>query len=149
MYGPGEHFNPAQSKSLAGMIKKFYEAKKNSASTVEVWGTGKPVRDWLYVDDGAEGIVRAGALYNDIDPLNVASGVGVSVTHLAELIKKIVGYEGQIVYNTTRPDGALHKTFGVTKMKEKLSWMPATPLEEGISKTLAWFDANYEYAIAH
>lgn len=149
MYGPGEHFNPDQSKALAGLIKKFYEAKKNRLPSVEVWGTGRPVRDWLFVDDGAEGALLAGALYDDIDPLNIASGVGISVGDLAALIKKIIGYEGEISFNTSRPDGALKKTFGVTKMKEKLSWMPKTSLEVGIQKTIDWFDKNYDYAIHH
>ncbi|SRR6266481_380418 len=149
MYGPGEHFNPEQSKALAGLIKKFYEAKKNHAPSVEVWGTGKPLRDWLYVDDGAEGILKAAEVYDEIEPLNIASGVGVPVVDLARTIQKIVGFEGALVFNTAKPDGALKKTFGVNKMKAKLDWISATPLEEGIKKTVEWFDKNYEYAIAH
>ncbi|RJQ29489.1 NAD-dependent epimerase/dehydratase family protein [Candidatus Parcubacteria bacterium] len=149
MYGPGEHFNPEQSKALAGLTKKIYDAKKSGAQTVEIWGTGKPVRDWLYVEDGAEGILRAAEVYDDVSPLNIASGVGVSVTELAEIIKRIVGYEGSFAYNTSRPDGAIKKTFGVRKMKEKLHWLPETPLEEGIRSTLSWLDANYEHAVTH
>ena len=149
MYGPGEHFNPNQSKALAGLIKKFYEAKKNNLPSVEVWGTGRPVRDWLYVDDGAEGALVAGARYDEIDPVNIASGIGISVADLAVLIKRIIDYKGDITFNTSRPDGALKKTFGVGKMKEKLGWTPKTSIEEGIQKTIDWFDKNYEYAILH
>jgi GDP-L-fucose synthase len=149
MYGPGEHFNPAQSKALAGLLKKFYEAKKNNLPRVEVWGTGAPIRDWLYVDDGAEGALRAGATYNDIAPLNIASGIGISVKDLALLIKEIVGYQGEIFFNTSKPDGALKKTFGVHKMEQELHWLPKTELRDGIAKTLEWFDKNYEYAINH
>lgn len=149
MYGPGEHFNPEQSKALAGLMKKIYDAKKSGASEVEIWGTGKPVRDWLYVEDGAEGIIRAAEAYDDISPLNIASGVGVSVTELAEIIRRVVGYEGGFRYNVSRPDGALKKTFGARKMKEKLNWLPQTPLEVGVKKTLEWLDKNYDYAILH
>lgn len=149
MYGPGEHFNFEQSKALAGLLRKFYEAKKNGLPRVEVWGTGKPVRDWLYVDDGAEGILRAGAVYDEIEPLNIASGAGISVKDLAELIKKIVGYEGEIFYDVSKPDGAMKKVFGIGKMKEKLNWLPQTTLERGIRETLDWLEKNYEYAISH
>lgn len=149
MYGPGEHFNYEQSKALAGLLRRMYEAKRNNAPEVEIWGTGRPVRDWLYIEDGAEGILRAGAVYDEIEPLNIASGAGISVKDLAEFIKAIVGYEGKLVFNTSKPDGALKKIFGIKKMKEKLGWLPQTPLEQGIRETLAWFQENYEYAIAH
>ncbi len=128
MYGPREHFNPEQSKALAGLIKKIYEAKKKRLPTVEIWGTGKPLRDWLYVKDGAEGILRSTAVYDDIAPLNIATGVPVSVTQLAETIKKIVGYKGRFVYNTSRPDGALHKIFGIGNMKKVLHCVPPTSI---------------------
>jgi GDP-L-fucose synthase len=149
MFGPGEHFNPEQSKALAGLIKKIYEAKLSKAAEVEVWGTGKPVRDWLYVGDGAEGILVAGAKYNDIEPMNIATGIGISVKKLAETIKKVVGYTGKLKYNTSRPDGALHKTFGIHKMKKKLKWLPKTPMETGIRDTVEWFSKNYKKAIKY
>lgn len=149
MFGPGEHFNPEQSKALAGLIKKIHEAKINNLPTVEIWGTGKPTRDWLYVKDGAEGILRAAALYNDIEPLNIATGVEVTVKELAETIKKVLQYKGKLIYDTKKPDGALHKTFGIHKMKKVLHWVPKTPLEKGIAETYDWFRKNYESAILH
>ncbi len=149
MYGPREHFNPEQSKALAGLIKKIYEAKKKNVPTVEVWGTGKPLRDWLYVKDGAEAILRAAAVYDEVFPLNIATGVPVSVAELATIIKKIIGYKGKLVYNTSRPDGALHKIFGVGKMKKVLHWVPPTPIEKGVEETVSWFDKHYEHAIAY
>jgi len=149
MFGPGEHFNPEQSKALAGLIKKIYEAKKNNISRVEIWGTGKPIRDWLYVKDGALGILVAGAKYNDIEPINIATGVGVSVRELAETIRQIIGYRGNLKYNISKPDGALHKTFGIHKMKKELEWIPETPIEKGIRETVEWFSKNYKKAIAY
>ena len=149
MYGPGEHFNPEQSKALAGLIKKVYEAKKNNLPKVEVWGTGKPLRDWLYVKDGAEAILRTTAAYDDVSPLNIATGVGISVSTLAETIQKVVGYTGKLVYNTDKPDGALHKIFGIHKMKKVLRWTPPTSIKKGIKETVSWFSNNYEHAIAY
>lgn len=149
MYGPGEHFEPTQSKALAGLMKKIYDAKKSGAPSVEVWGTGRPVRDWLYVEDGADGILCAAEAYDDVAPLNIASGVGVSVTELAEAIKKASGYAGTFTYNTSRPDGALKKTFGVRTMKEKLNWTPKTSLENGIRATWEWLEKNYDHAVTH
>ncbi len=149
MFGPGEHFNPDQSKALAGLIKKIYEAHKKNLPIVEVWGTGKPTRDWLFVKDGAEAILRAGASYNDVEPLNIATGVGISVAELAETIKKVVFYKGKFTYNTNKPDGALHKTFSIKKMKDVLNWVPSTPIEKGIEETVEWFDRNYEKAISY
>lgn len=149
MFGPGEHFNPEQSKALAALIKKIYEANKKNLPTVEVWGSGKPTRDWLYVKDGAEAILRAGASYDDVEPLNIATGVGISVAKLAETVKKVIGYKGKLVYNTDKPDGALHKTFSIKKMKEILKWVPSTPLEKAVKETVEWFSKNYKKAISY
>lgn len=143
MYGPGDHFNPDQSKALAALMRRIVEAKRKNLPTVEIWGSGKPERDWLYVKDGAEGILRATELYNDVTPLNIATGVGISIKKLAESIKKEVGYKGAFVYNKNKPDGALHKILGVSKMKKVLHWTPSTPLVKGIHETAVWFEKNY------
>jgi len=148
MYGPGEPFHPQKSKALAALIKKFYDAKKNNLPSVEIWGTGKPIRDWLYVEDGAMGILKATESYNDIEPLNIASGKGISIKDLAGTIQGLIGYTGKIVYNTAMPDGALKKIFGVAKMEKTLRWKAETTLEEGIATTIAWLDDNYDHAIS-
>jgi GDP-L-fucose synthase len=126
------------------LIWKFFEAKRLGYPTVEIWGTGKPIREWLYVEDAAEGIFLAGEKYNEIDPLNIAVGSGLSITDLANLIKKIVGYDGNLVYRTEMPDGAPKKVLGISRMKQKLDWVPPTSLEDGISKTVGWLDENYD-----
>lgn len=149
MFGPREHFNSEQSKALAGLIKKIYEANINNIMEVEVWGTGKPIRDWLYVKDGAVGILVAGAKYNDIEPMNIATGVGISVKKLAQTIKEIVGYAGNLKFDASRPDGALHKTFGIHKMEKELGWLPKTSIETGIRETVEWFSKNYKKAIVY
>lgn len=149
MYGPGEHFNPQQSKALGAMIRKIYEAKENKTPEVEIWGTGKPIRDWLYVKDGAEGILVAGAKYNDIEPMNISTGVGISITKLAETIKNVIGYKGKFIYNATKPDGALNKIFGIAKIKKELKWAPKTSIITGIKETAEWFSKNYKTAIKY
>lgn len=147
MYGPRDHYNPEQSKALAALIRKIYEAKKNGETKVEIWGTGKPLRDWLYVKDGADGIIKATELYESIEPLNIATGRGVSITELAEAIKKAAGFKGEFKYNIEKPDGAMKKVFGIEKMQKELDWLPSTSVEEGITETVKWFDQNYESAI--
>jgi len=143
MYGPREHFNPDQSKALAGLMRKIYEAKLSGTPTVEVWGTGRPIRDWMYGKDGAEGVLRATSLHQSVDPLNIATGLGISIKDLAETIKMVSEYEGELIFDGTKPDGALHKTFGIHHMKEILNWVPTTSLEDGIRSTWEWLLKNY------
>lgn len=147
MYGPRDHYSPEQSKALPALIRKIYEANKDGKSDIEIWGTGKPLRDWLYVKDGAQGVVKATEVYESIDPLNIATGRGVSVTELAEAIKKTVGFKGVFKYNTEKPDGAMKKIFGTEKMKKALGWDSETTVEDGIRETVEWFGQNYEEAI--
>ena len=144
MYGPWDHFDPERSKALAALLRKIYEAKKSGSSQVEIWGTGRPIRDWLYVKDGVKGAIRAAEVYDSIEPLNIATGRGVSVTQLANAIKKAVGYTGTFKYDTEKPDGAMKKIFGIKKMKKELGWMPTTSLGQGIRETVDWFERNYK-----
>ena len=146
LYGPGEHMNPDQSKALAGMLRRFYEAKRFGIPKVEVWGSGEPIRDWLYVKDAVRLILLACEKYDSIEPLNIASGVGVTVRDLAMIIKRLVGYEGEVIFDSSKPDGAMKKVFSVKRMKEVIGEPNVTPLEDGILETLAWFEANYEMA---
>lgn len=149
MYGPGEHFHPDRSHGLAALIKKVYDAKRDRAPYVEVWGTGRPIREWLYVKDAVEGILRAGERYNDVAPVNIGTGIGHSIAELVRIIMDIVGYGGEIRYLTDMPDGAMKKSLDVAKMKTALDWSPATPIETGIKETVEWLDKNYDAAVAH
>lgn len=148
LYGPGEHFHPDRSHALAALLRKFYEARRDGRPEVVLWGTGRGVREWLFVEDAAEGIVRAAERYDEVEPLNLAVGQGQPMSELAALIAEIVGYRGAIVYDTSKSDGALRKTGDVEKMRQVLGWQPATPLADGIRQTLAWFVENYEQATA-
>jgi GDP-L-fucose synthase len=139
MYGPGDHLQPERSHALAAMICKIWDAKRSGAKTVEIWGTGKPVREWLYVEDAAEGVVIATERYDDVEILNLGSGTGCSILELAMLIAEILEWDGEFVCNTGRPDGAPCKVSDVERMKEALNWTPPTSLKCGIEKAIRWF----------
>jgi GDP-L-fucose synthase len=149
LYGPGEHFHPDRSHALAALIRRFYEAKRDRAAEVVLWGTGRAVREWMYVTDAADGIVRASELYAEAEPLNLAVGRGQTISELANIIKAIFRYEGRIVYDSTMPDGALQKVGDTTRMRAMLDWEPQVPILEGIKRTLDWFAAHYEEACGH
>ncbi len=142
MYGPGDHFDPKKSHALGALLLKFYEAKKNNLRSVEVWGTGEAIREWLYVEDAAEGIVLAGEKYDELDPLNVAVGSGISIAELANIIKKLTHYDGKVIFNSNKPSGTKKKVLSVSRMGEKLGWSPQTPIEKGIEQTLRWLDTQ-------
>lgn len=148
LYGPGEHFHPDRSHGLAALLRKFVEAKRDGAPHVVVWGTGRPIREWLFVEDAAEAIVLAADRYEDEAPLNVSVGDGLTIAALAALIREVVGYEGGIVYDPEKPDGALVKTFANDRIREALGWAPRTPIREGISRTLDWLKAHWDEATA-
>jgi len=139
MYGPGDHFEPERSHALAALLRKVWEAKQAGAAQVEVWGTGKPIREWLYVEDAAEGVVRAAEQYDEIEILNLGRGEGHSIRELAEMIREPLDWHGEFVYDMTRPDGTPVKVFDTSKMTAKLGWKPPTSLPEGLRKTIDWF----------
>jgi len=143
MYGPGDRFDKIRSHALGALIMKFVEAKRKDKPEVVVWGSGSPVREWLYVDDGAEALVRALEIEPTIEPINVGVGRGISVLELAELIKGVVGYDGKIVLDKTKPDGALYKTMDNTRLKGIFDWVPLTNLREGIENTVVWYMDNF------
>ena len=136
MYGPQDHFDENRSHALGALVKKFIEAKNSGAPEVIVWGTGTPVREWLFVDDGAEAMVRAIDCALSIEPINVGVGKGVSIAYLAERIRAVVGYKGRIVYDRSRPDGAPYKTVDGSRGKALLGWSPQVGLGEGLRRTV-------------
>ena len=142
LYGPWDKFDPRESHVVAALIRKFVEAKANGDPQVECWGTGKPIREFLYVEDCAEAVVRATQVYDKPDPLNMGTGTGTSIRELSEVIPEVVGYTGQAVWNASKPDGAMRKVLDVTKMKAELGWEPRTSLRDGLRKTIDWFVEN-------
>lgn len=135
MYGPGDYYDPQKSHALSAILMKIARAKAKNAPTVVIWGTGKPVREWLYVDDGAEALVRAIDTETGIDPINIGIGKGISIAQLARLIKKIVGYNGQLVFDQSKPDGAPYKVMDSARCQQVFGWLPSTDLAAGIKQT--------------
>ena len=142
MYGPGDHFDEKRSHALGALIMKFVEAKRKNQPEVIVWGTGKPIREWLYVDDGAEILIKSLEIEPIIEPINVGVGRGISIFELAELIKEIVSYKGELVLDTSKPDGAPYKTMNNERLKNIFNWVPSTSLRAGIEKTVEWYINN-------
>jgi GDP-L-fucose synthase len=132
MYGSGDHFDEIRSHALSALVMKFVEAKRKNLPQVVVWGSGKPVREWLYVDDGAEALIKS----LDIEPIIEP------ILELAKLIKEAVSYKGEIVLDKTKPDGAPYKTMDNTRLKKIFHWIPTTDLKTGIQKTVQWYTEN-------
>ena len=143
LYGTHDNFDLQTSHVLPAMLRKFHEAKDNNNATVTLWGSGTPMREFLFVDDMAEAVVYA--LENKLPEYlyNVGSGKDITIKVLAETIQKVVGHQGEIMWDATKPDGTPRKLMDVSKMK-KLGWSYSTDLEEGIEKTYAWFLDNIE-----
>jgi GDP-L-fucose synthase len=144
MYGPGDHFDEKRSHALGALIMKFVEAKRKSLPSVKVWGSGKPIREWLYGGDGAEALVKALEIESTIDPINIGVGKGISVLELAKLIKDEVGFKGEIILDVSKPDGAPCKTMNTERMQKIFNWRPQTSLRDGIKKTVEWYINNSE-----
>jgi len=133
LYGPGDNYDLNNSHVLPAMIRKFHEAKLNGDESVEVWGTGTPKREFLYVDDLADACIHLMLNYNDSEIVNIGTGQDVTIAELAVGVKNIIGYEGEIYFNTDMPDGTPRKLLDVSKLKE-LGWQYQTSLKEGIKK---------------
>lgn len=142
MYGPFDHFEEERSHALGALIMKIVNAHRNGINEVVVWGSGKPVREWLHVDDGAEALVRALNIEKHIEPINIGVGKGISIIDMATLIKNFVGYKGELRLDPSKPDGAPYKTVDGTKGKKLLSWEPSTSFELGIKNTIKWYMQN-------
>ena len=139
LYGPQDNFNPETSHVIAALIKRFYDAKINNEKEVIVWGNTKSTRDFCYVEDIAEGIVLAAEKYNKSDPINLASGKEVKVKEIAFLIKKKIGYEGNIIWDSDKPVGPQRRKIDINKAKNEFGYKVTTSLEEGIQKTIDWY----------
>lgn len=142
LYGPGDNFDLASSHVLPALIRKFHEAKIENKESVEIWGTGKPMREFLYVEDLAEALIFLSEKYSDERIINVGAGQDVTISYLANMISKEVGYSGNIIFNSEYPDGTMRKVMDTTRIND-LGWKPKTSLEEGIRKTYEYYKQKY------
>ena len=139
MYGPEDHFEEERSHALGALVMKIVKAKREKLPEVIVWGSGKPVREWLHVDDGAEALVRGLSAPATEAPVNIGVGRGISVIEMAELIKRVVGFEGRLTLDPSKPDGAPYKTVDGSRGAALLNWSPAHNFEQGVRDTVAWY----------
>lgn len=140
VYGPGDRTDPQRTKVMTSLIKKFVDAKRTNAAEVVCWGTGKPKREFIYVDDTAELLVRTLERYEGTLPLNLSTGQEYTIKALSELIAQKVGYTGKIVWDTTKGDGAMRKALNLTRMQECLGDFEFTPIDVGIERTIKWYE---------
>lgn len=139
LYGPSDNFNEQSSHVIPALIKKFIDAKLKKKRNVVVWGTGKATREFLYVDDAAEGILLATEFYSKSEPVNIGSSTEISIKQLAELIKKLTGFNGKIVWDETKPDGQPRRKLDTARAKKEFGFESKVDFEEGLQKTIDWY----------
>lgn len=144
MYGPGDNYNDESSHVIPALIKKFSTAKKMKQHTVEVWGSGKATREFLYVADGAEAIVSATEKYDGGEPVNIGSSYEVSIKDLVEIIRNIMGYEGEVIWDLSKPDGQPRRKLDTTRAKQLFGFTAKTSFEEGLKQTILDYEKRYK-----
>lgn len=139
LYGPRDNFSLEDSHVIPAMIRKFDDAKKEKAASVTLWGDGSPSREFLFVSDAAKAIRLAVERYDSSEPINIGSGKEITIKDLAETIKRVVGYEGQIIWDTGKPNGQPRRCLDVSKAKDALGWTSSTSFEDGLKATYEWW----------
>jgi GDP-L-fucose synthase len=142
LYGPRDNFDLATSHVIPALIRKCVEAREAGATEIVVWGDGSPTREFLYVEDAAEGIVLAAEQYNDPQPLNLGTGEEISIKALAVMIATEVGYQGQIAWDKTKPNGQPRRCLDVSRIKQAIGFQARHALRDGLRKTIAWYHAH-------
>jgi GDP-L-fucose synthase len=142
LYGPRDNFNPDSSHVIPALIKKAVEARDSGAASMVCWGTGAATREFLYVEDCARAIVLASEKYDGSEPVNIGSGMEISIYDLVHVIAKVVGFKGEIVWDKTKPDGQPRRCLDTTRAKEFFGFTAATPFEDGLRKTYEWYVKN-------
>jgi GDP-L-fucose synthase len=144
LYGPRDNFNLETSHVIPALIRKAIEATERGDQEILAWGDGSPTREFLYVEDAAEGIITAAENYNGSEPVNLGSGQEISIKNLVEMVVKLTNFEGQIVWQTDKPNGQPRRALDVSRAKEYFGWSAQVPFEEGMRRTIEWFKENRE-----
>lgn len=142
LYGPRDNFNLSSSHVIPALIRKAVEAQDRGDGELPVWGDGSPTREFLYVEDAADGIVTAAEKYNGDQPVNLGSGYEISIKDLAEMIVRLTGFEGKLTWQTDKPNGQPRRGLDVSRAKEYFGWSAQVPFEEGMLRTIEWFTEN-------
>ena len=124
---------------MASLISRFVECKKKNLRSITCWGNGRPIREFLYIDDAIEAILLTASKYNKIEPLNIGEGKGYTIKYIAELIKELTSFDGKIIWDKSKPNGVMKKILNTGKMKKVLKWQPNTNIKQGIKHTLEWY----------
>jgi GDP-L-fucose synthase len=144
LYGPRDNFNPRSSHVIPALIRKAMEACERGDKEMLVWGDGSPTREFLYVEDAADGIVTAAENYNGELPVNLGSGYEISIKDLAEMIVRMTGFQGKLVWQTDKPNGQPRRGLDVSRAKALFGWSAQVPFEDGMRRTIEWFKANQD-----
>jgi GDP-L-fucose synthase len=147
LYGPRDNFNLETSHVIPAMIRKCYEARKNNAQEIVLWGNGSPTREFLYVEDAAEGILRAAEHYNGSEPVNLGSGNEISIHDLANLIGRLSGFQGKIVWDASKPNGQPRRALDVSRAENFFGFRAQTSFEDGLRHTIEWYQKFQETGV--
>ena len=139
LYGPGDNFNPASSHVIPALIRKYLEAKEQGASEIIAWGDGSPTREFIYVEDAAEGIALATERYNSSEPVNIGSSYEISIKDLTETIARLTGFNGTIRWDTSKPNGQPRRKLDTTRAREAFGFEAKTDFEDGLKRTIDWY----------
>jgi GDP-L-fucose synthase len=142
LYGPGDNFDPRSSHVIPALIRKCMEAQEKNADHIVVWGDGSPTREFIYVTDAARGIALATECYNESLPVNLGSGFEISIKDLAEKIARMTGFAGELVWDTSKPNGQPRRALNISRAKEKFGFVAQTDFDEGLQQTVDWYRAN-------
>jgi GDP-L-fucose synthase len=142
LYGPGDNFHPEHSHVIPGLMARMHTAKINNDPTFSIWGTGKPMREFLYSEDCAEALVTMMHHYSEDQILNVGTGEDLTIAQLATHLAEVIGYTGELAFDPSKPDGMMRKVLDVSRLKA-LGWQPRTPLQTGLRQMYAWYLANH------
>ena len=140
LYGPGDNFDPASSHVIPALIKKCVDARESGADHIDVWGTGTASREFLYVDDAAQGIVLAAEKYDGPEPINLGTGQEITIRDLVELIVRLTRYRGDLRWDSSKPDGQPRRALDTTRARERFGFAAAASFEEGLGRTIEWYE---------
>ena len=142
LYGPRDNFDPSSSHVVPALIKKVIEAKEKNLASIEVWGTGKATREFLYAEDAAEGIILATEKYDGAEPVNLGSGMEISIKDLVKKISKIANYDGKVIWNSDKPDGQPRRKLDVSRAKKEFGFKSKVNFDQGLERTIQWYIKN-------
>ena len=144
LYGPHDDFDLETSHVIPAIIRKCIQARESNDVSITAWGTGEPTREFLYVKDAADGILTATERYDRSDPVNLGSSMEISIQDLVKKITDLTGFEGEIEWDTSKPDGQPRRKLDTSRAKERFRWESTTSFDDGLTKTIGWFENNFD-----